>query len=262
MIRTIFFVLLTFGTTLSIAQSPYAFDWKKEGAVCAFGLSTWGTSYLLDQDRTVLSTEQLLDMRSARVNSFDRVATNNYSASAQKTSDILSLGSKMLPLLLLLDKNPRQDFETIAALYAETFLVANGMTTFSKTAVQRPRPFVYNENVALSVKQTADAHRSFISGHTSKTAAMTFLTAKIYADYHPDSEWKPLIWAAAATVPAITGYMRVKAGKHFPTDVMAGYAVGALTGILVPQLHKVVKGKTGNLNMSLGMNGAQVSLVF
>ena len=39
-------------------------------------------------------------------------------------------------------------------------------------------------------------------------------------------------------IPAITGYLRVKAGKHYPTDTIAGYLLGATAGILIPQLHK------------------------
>ncbi|MEM9023429.1 MAG: phosphatase PAP2 family protein, partial [Bacteroidota bacterium] len=40
------------------------------------------------------------------------------------------------------------------------------------------------------------------------------------------------------TVPATTGLMRVLAGKHFPTDVITGYAVGGAIGFLVPHLHR------------------------
>ena len=43
---------------------------------------------------------------------------------------------------------------------------------------------------------------------------------------------------AAALVPAAVAYNRIEAGKHFLTDNLVGYAVGATMGILVPQLHK------------------------
>ena len=46
------------------------------------------------------------------------------------------------------------------------------------------------------------------------------------------------LWSGAVLIPATAAYLRVQSGKHFPTDVMAGYAVGAAIGWLVPHLHK------------------------
>ena len=67
---------------------------------------------------------------------------------------------------------------------------------------------------------------------------MSFLTAKMYHDFYPESDARPYVWASAALIPAITGYLRVRGGKHYLTDVLVGYGVGAAIGILVPQLHK------------------------
>ncbi len=89
------------------------------------------------------------------------------------------------------------------------------------------------------MKLTKNTRRSFFSGHTSHVAASTFFTAKVLTDINPDGSNNSLYWITAATIPAITGYLRVKGGKHFPTDVIVGYAVGALVGILVPELHKI-----------------------
>ena len=46
------------------------------------------------------------------------------------------------------------------------------------------------------------------------------------------------MWTGAAIVPALVGFTRVKAGKHYWTDVLTGYAVGALVGTLTPFLHR------------------------
>ena len=40
--------------------------------------------------------------------------------------------------------------------------------------------------------------------------------------------------------------MRIKAGKHFLTDNLIGYGVGAAAGILIPELHK-----KGNKNLQI-----------
>jgi hypothetical protein len=45
------------------------------------------------------------------------------------------------------------------------------------------------------------------------------------------------------------GYLRIKALDHFPSDDAVGLALGALIGIVVPELHK----HPCNKNISLGM---------
>ena len=92
------------------------------------------------------------------------------------------------------------------------------------------------------------------------TAANTFFAAKVFSDYYPDSKWKPVVWTAAATIPAITGYLRVKGGRHFTTDVITGYAVGAAVGYLVPHFHKKKKAK--GLSFYGGVNSVLVKYQF
>jgi membrane-associated phospholipid phosphatase len=36
-----------------------------------------------------------------------------------------------------------------------------------------------------------------------------------------------------------TAILRVRAGKHFWTDVLVGYGVGASIGLAVPLMHKI-----------------------
>jgi membrane-associated phospholipid phosphatase len=38
-------------------------------------------------------------------------------------------------------------------------------------------------------------------------------------------------------VPAYAALQRVQAGKHYPSDVIVGLAVGAAMGYLIPQIH-------------------------
>lgn len=43
-------------------------------------------------------------------------------------------------------------------------------------------------------------------------------------------------------MPAVVAYFRIRAGKHFLTDNLVGYAVGATVGMVVPRLHHVNSG--------------------
>jgi membrane-associated phospholipid phosphatase len=47
-----------------------------------------------------------------------------------------------------------------------------------------------------------------------------------------------LFYTGAAGVTGITALMRHQAGMHFPSDLALGAGLGALTGILIPAIHK------------------------
>jgi membrane-associated phospholipid phosphatase len=142
-------------------------------------------------------------------------------------------------VVLLANKPARSEAGKITLIYTETLLINAALTNLTKELVKRKRPYNYNPNAPLSKKQEPDATSSFFSGHTSFTASSSFFLAKVYADTNPNSKWKPLVWTGAATLPLTSAIFRVAAGKHFPTDVLVGYIVGAVTGFLVPHIHKV-----------------------
>ena len=50
-----------------------------------------------------------------------------------------------------------------------------------------------------------------------------------------DSGW---IWAASLSVATLTGYLRYAAGKHHPSDILAGAVLGSFVGWLMPTLHE------------------------
>jgi hypothetical protein len=50
------------------------------------------------------------------------------------------------------------------------------------------------------------------------------------------SAMAPWIWGGGMTLAVVTGYLRVAAGAHYLTDVLAGAAVGTGIGLTVPLL--------------------------
>ena len=75
-------------------------------------------------------------------------------------------------------------------------------------------------------------------GTRSTTAAATFLTAKIFKEFNPDSKLRPYLWGAAGGLTVLMGYMRYQAGYHFFSDCVLSGILGAATGILIPEFHK------------------------
>ena len=52
-----------------------------------------------------------------------------------------------------------------------------------------------------------------------------------------------ILYTVASIPPAFVAAYRMKAGKHFRTDVIAGFVVGGAMGIMIPDLHRRSRGK-------------------
>jgi membrane-associated phospholipid phosphatase len=223
------------------ADFPYALSRRVDVplAVPIVGLNaTWP---LIDGRVYRLSPDYLANLRADDIRPrCDRAATRQWSISAQKTSDVLLYAALATPATLAFSAKNRhwRAGGTVATMGLESAFLTLGLTQVIKNTAQRERPFVYNSTVPNALKYQSDARRSFFSGHTSMSATACFFTAQVYSDLYPESRWRPVVWGAAATLPAVAGYFRYRGGKHFPTDILAGYAVGALSGWLVPRLHR------------------------
>jgi len=246
MVRIIYLAILafTFGSNqVCFAQtfkSPYTLSWKLDAPLAIGGLGL-NTIYLfLDQKTKPLDLQQLSLLDRSRIVQLDRSASFNWSKSAAHASDVVFIGSLVAPSFLSLSPTIRKDFTKVGNIWAQTFFITAGITNMTKVLIKRTRPYAYNSQVPMHERIKRDARYSFFSGHTSMTASMTFMSAKIFNDYHPKHKALPYIWTSAVLLPATTAFFRWRAGKHFFTDVIIGYIVGAGIGILVPHLHKII----------------------
>jgi membrane-associated phospholipid phosphatase len=235
----IFICLLSCQQTFSqnSYKLSYALDVPIYGTSIVMGL----TSTIIRVNRTSLSSAELANLSPLQVNKLDRGAIFNNSVAAAKASDGIIYASLGAPLLFLSFKETRKDFLKIATMTYGAAAFATGLSLLSKEIFLRKRPFVYRADFVQdpSVNNT-DLNVSFFSGHTATAAAVSFSVATIYHHYFPKSKWRYIVWSLAATLPAITGGLRVKSGKHFWTDVIAGYTLGAGIGVLVPVLHQKI----------------------
>ena len=256
----IFFLSILFSFQIFCqGQVYYNASWERDGGVFGTLFVLTGLE-ILGKDQ-FLEADEISTFDRSTINRFDRGATFNYDVSAAKKSDRFRDFATLAPLSLLVFKNARKEVGNIGYMFFEVIGINTTAALVSKKTVRRVRPLVYNENVPIEDKMTASATRSFYSGHTSHVSAMTFFTAKVINDLYPNSKWKIAAWAGAAVVPAVAGYHRYKAGKHFPTDIIVGYGVGAAIGVLIPQLHKIKKD-----NLKLGVvplsDGAMLNFSF
>ncbi len=221
---------------------PYELNFKREVPFIVSSAAILGAGFLAAELNTTkpYTTEELASLNINSINAFDRRSVHNYSTTAASASDYIRSGITIFPILLISEHHTKKDLTALLAMSAEVMAITWGITNTVKNVVNRARPNVYNPDVPLSERTSVRSKRSFFSGHTSHTAAAAFFMAKVISDYHPNMNkgTKITLWAVSSYIPVLTAYLRVKAGKHFPTDVMAGYAVGAFTGWLIPHLHK------------------------
>ena len=250
-------------------ENPYKLDFHSEIPFIIAGATSMAYGYLMKStDNTLPFTEnELNQLDRLDVNAFDRPATYNWDTKAQKMSDILRTGIIILPIVFLTNHHTRSDFGPLLVMSLEVSAITYGLTLGVKHTFNRARPLAYNENAPLDERTSPNTRLSYFSGHTSITAALSFYIAKVMNDYHPNMKagHKIAIWSFAAAIPVATGYLRVKGGRHFPTDVISGYAIGAFVGWLIPELHKK-KDADRRLSItplySLGSNGVYISYRF
>lgn len=235
-------VLSCIAPVICSAQSPYTFGTGRELAIILPGLAFEGGSHLIKPDLEGLWLKAQATDRS-ELWAFDRQAAFKWSPAASHTSDLLLITGIGSAVAMALIFRPTPGMGAPSALIGETALLTIGLTDLTKKAVHRPRPYAYDPNVPDALRMSRDAYCSFWSGHTASTAAIAFVTAQMVEQSDASKSTKSITWSAAATWPMLVGFYRVKAGKHFPTDVIVGYVVGAGIGLAVPYLHQIGKQK-------------------
>jgi membrane-associated phospholipid phosphatase len=203
-----------------------------EAAVSAFGLYR-------SQQRNGLTNNELAALRKEDVPRFDRFSAGYYSDGYQTAGDLLCYPTLVIaPGLLALNPAIRHRYGQVVVLYIETVAAADALFATSIGNIPRYRPYLYGSEGG-DLRNGHIATNSFFAGHTAHTAAATFFAAKVFHDFNPGSRAQPYVWAAAALLPAAVAFTRIEAGKHFLSDNITGYAVGATVGVVVPQLHKM-----------------------
>lgn len=175
----------------------------------------------------------------------DRGVVHNYSPGAALASDVLlvSLISGALTIGLLdvafaeeRDQGGQwmQDMGVASEALAATLVLTQAV----KYLARRPRPLAYNPAVPLSVRATRGARLSFFSGHSSMAFASAGVISTTYWLRNPDNRTgQGVVLGLTLAAAATTAYLRVRAGKHFWTDVLAGALVGGALGVLIPLAH-------------------------
>ena len=216
------------------------------------GCTAWsGYAMTKIYNKGASSEAQILSLNRNDINPLDRSAIYGYSSSLDKFSYIPFYAAIPLPLVFFLTGNDmRSDYLKLTFLYFETLSVT-GLFGYSATYFENKyRPYVYDPNTSLSTKMGENAKNSFYAGHVEIIATSTFFISQVYASYYPESKVKWVFYGLAGVSTAGMGYLRLKAGEHFLSDIFMGGMAGALSGMLVPYFHshKIIKNKDLSLS--------------
>lgn len=107
-----------------------------------------------------------------------------------------------------------------AALVVGAVATGTALSEGLKLGFARPRPDLVAHLVEV---QSA----SFPSGHAMLSAICFLTLGSLLARVHESRRVKTLVLTAAMTLTVLVGLSRVYLGVHWPTDVLAGWCVGA-----------------------------------
>jgi membrane-associated phospholipid phosphatase len=227
-----------------------AWVWPSMGA----GLTALG--WYLRGTAQELEVKEIRGLDPGTVNVFDRGATRNWSPTWAHRSDAFR-GSVFGAAALLLGGEAvhamadgrSDDAVTLGAMFGEAALLTAGATYLTKVVAGRRRPFLYNEDLSVEERYLIASTgsdkptMSFFSGHASAAFAAATFSSTVFQNAHGTSALSHLVWGSTLSLATLTAYARVKAGVHFPSDVIVGALVGGTIGYLIPSFHEVDEGE-------------------
>jgi len=236
---------LTFGFLLSCA-APYAAGAQQVSSSLRFRISAWPDAAVLGSSLTAALVPVVWSGSFAHATcapcdpstvwGLDRGSIGPLRPVAATVSDGTLFAEAALGAVFLARARRGEGtgaFLEDATVIAEAMTVTQAVTGWTKVLFHRPRPYLYVPGAAAS---GADDGRSMPSEH----AAVAFAAAAAYASIlhrrglaQSHTGQIVVLFSAAA----VTGALRVAAHKHFPTDVLAGAALGFAVGWTLPALH-------------------------
>ena len=215
-----------------------------DGILLGTGLTLNITARIIENKLTTVSFADENGYDAVSVNQFDRLLMRPYSKALDYTATILTCTTILTPALLLTTE--KKEWLTIGTMYAESLMLSWGIKEMMKDCISRYRPYMYFSDFPADKVEDGDYMQSFPSGHTTLAFTGAAFTTFVFCSYFPDSPWTIPVIAGSYTLAAATAALRIAGGSHYLTDVLAGAAVGTVSGLLVPLLHTYVFKRTNN----------------
>jgi membrane-associated phospholipid phosphatase len=218
---------------VTLVAAPFETSWAADGGIAAAALAAGTLVSLVPVDEESRWESELLP--------FDESVKANMSMRAARLADGLVAVTVTAPLVAQASGGFNEELGERALIYGETLAVTFALNNAAKHLVQRPRPYTYNpsdEARAHVREEGKDSRLSFYSGHAATAFAAAVAGSYLYAAESDQVRSRAALWGVELALATATASFRVRAGKHFYSDVIAGAVLGAGAGWLIPRLHE------------------------
>lgn len=225
-LRGIFIILCILQTWHATGQAP-TWNNKREIGIAA-GLAVWsGINYTLQFQTPAIPKPG----NTWQIKGLDAGAKKQYLKPAARLSDGLLLAAGLAACMSYKDPIKRTWAIKTGITLQSAWMAAN-LAHSVKMTVKRNRPYTQASNFTFT--QRDDVY-SFFSGHSALAAS---LVTSAFLMRNPETNISGKLWVAGGLLAGgATMYLRFHAGKHYPSDILAGLIVGAGIAVLNYKIH-------------------------
>lgn len=150
-------------------------------------------------------------------------------------SDLCLITTGLLSAAALYSKEKRYQNLIPFVITAESVWITANITHSSKMAVRRNRPYTFAPGFNFSKR---DDVYSFFSGHSSVAAALVTSAVLLHQTNTKSAKGKNVLLYLGTATACTTGYIRIKSGKHYPSDVISGLLTGMGIAFINYKIHE------------------------
>ncbi len=188
----------------------------------------------------------------------------NFSAASANLSDKLLAVNVLVPVFLQMSNGFDTSMGNATLIYGEAHAFNMLAAHTAKVMVRRPRPYTHSKDPrvrAFMDREGSDAYASFYSGHSSTSFTAAMAGSLLYSAHTDELVARHTVWGFSFLLSGMTAQLRVRAGRHYRSDIWLGALSGLTIGFLVPALHGVDTGRVRGSELAVAGGAFGVSMV-